>query len=147
MCIHRAFPTGRARPLAFAAAFAVVVCGWLAAQANAFVYWGNDTDTIGRSNLDGSGVNQSFITTPVYGVAVDGQYVYWTNAYSSAIERANLDGTGVDQSFITGASGPNGVAVDGQHVYWTNFSSHTIGRANLDGTGVNQSFITGASNP
>ena len=135
MRIDPAFPTGRARLLAFAAAFAVVVCGWLAAQANAFVYWTNsDNSAIARANLDGTGANQSFITggnNPA-GLAVDGQYVYWTDAYSSAIERANLDGTGVDQGFITGASGPYGVAVDGQHVYWTNFSSHTIGRGNLD---------------
>ena len=67
--------------------------------------------TIGRANLDGSGVDQSFITGAQVGVAVDSQHVYWTNSSSDAIGRANLDGSGVDQSFITGAQ--VGVAVDG----------------------------------
>ena len=35
----------------------------LVARADAFVYWANfNTGTIGRANLDGSGVDQSFIT-------------------------------------------------------------------------------------
>ena len=150
MRIDPAFPTGRARLLAFAAAFAVVVCGWLAAQANAFVYWTNsDNSAIARANLDGTGANQSFITggnNPA-GLAVDGQYVYWTNTFSSSIGRANLDGTGVDQSFISDAIGAWGLSVDGHYVYWSNYAGGTIGRANLDGTGINQSFISGANIP
>ena len=150
MRIDPAFPTGRARLLAFAAAFAVVVCGWLAAQANAFVYWTNsDNSAIARANLDGTGANQSFITggnNPA-GLAVDGQYVYWTNTFSSSIGRANLDGTGVDQSFISDANGAWGLSVDGHYVYWSNYAGGTIGRANLDGTGINQSFISGANIP
>jgi streptogramin lyase len=113
------------------------------------VYWTDFTPegTIGRANLDGTGADQSFITsgfgsTPI-GVAVDGSHVYWTNFAQNTIGRANLDGTGADQSFITGGSAPNGVAVDGSHVYWINATTNTIGRANLDGTGADQSFITG----
>ena len=47
----------------------------LAARADAFVYWTDQaTDTIARANLDGTGVNQSFITGAGApdGVAVDG---------------------------------------------------------------------------
>ena len=74
------------------------------------IYWTNDNGTtIGRANLDGTGVDQSFITgTDPIGVAVDGHYVYWTNATAGTIGRANLDGTGVNQSFITGANDPWG---------------------------------------
>ena len=116
------------------------------------VYWtntGTNSNSIGRANLDGSGVDQSFITgaNDPHGVAVDGQHVYWTNAGRDAIGRANLDGSGVDQSFITGADFPEGLAVDGQHVYWGNALNGTIGRANLDGSGVDQRFITGANGP
>ena len=139
----------RGRALALAVTLAVMVSGCLAAQADAFIYWtSSNSNAIGRANLDGTGVNQSFITgaSGPAGVAVDGQHVYWANNSNGPIGRANLDGTGVNQSFIT-AQFPDGVAVDGQHVYWTNLQSTTIGRANLDGTGVDQSFITADSDP
>ena len=141
----------RGRRLVLAVTLVAVVCGCLAAQAGAFVYWA-DGAAVGRANLDGSDVSQGFITgpRPTAGVAVDGQHIYWTtiaNAANGTIGRANLDGTGVDQSFIGGADSPQAVAVAGQHVYWSNFRGGTIGRANLDGTGVNQDFITGLIGP
>ena len=120
------------------------------ALSPAHVYWSDvPTGTIGEANLDGSGVNQSFIaganTNLPYGVAIDGQHIYWCNSAANTIGRANLDGTGVKQSFIPGADAPHGVAVDSQHLYWT--SENTIGEANLDGTDVNPTFITGLSSP
>jgi hypothetical protein len=42
---------------------------------------------------------------PPYGLAVDGQHVYWANNLANTIGRANLNGSGADQSFITGANG------------------------------------------
>lgn len=115
------------------------------------VYWANfeDADSIGRANLDGTGVDQSFVTgasDPV-GVAVDGGHVYWTNRATNTIGRADLDGSHPDQSFITGANLPYGLAVDARHVYWTNLGDGTIGRADLDSGSPDQSFITGASGP
>jgi hypothetical protein len=54
----------------------------LAARADAYVYWTNyDPGTIGRANLDGTGVDQSFITglgTFPLGVGVDDAHAYWT---------------------------------------------------------------------
>ena len=122
------------------------------------LYWANFTSeggkngtTIGRANLDGSGVNQNFIAgaSEPYGVAVDGQHVYWTNRGSETVGRANLDGSGADQNLIGGASGIFGLAVDNQHLYWANGSAvaSSIGEANLDGSGVNQSLIGGAGGP
>jgi hypothetical protein len=123
---------------------------------NGHIYWINAfSHTIGRSNLDGTGVNPNFITnvTEGCGLAVDGGHIYWgqsdVNTGAGMIGRANLDGTGVDPNFITGAAGPCGVAVDATHIYWANrqavfFGLGVIGRANLDGTGVNQNFITPA---
>ena len=117
------------------------------------VYWSDIyTATIGEANLDGTDVNQSFITGAntnlPYGVAIDDQYIYWCNSAANTIGRANLDGTGVNQSFIggPGVDGPYGVAVYGQ-LYWTSFNGGTIGTANLDGTGVNPTLITGLSSP
>ncbi len=130
------------------------------------IYWGNHSrfdpgflvdSSIGRSNLDGTGANQSFITgaNGPCGVAVAGGFIYWANwganggggSPGTTIGRANIDGSGVDNLFIPGASAPCGVAVDATHIYWANSGTGTIGRANLDGTGVDQSFITGASGP
>ena len=109
------------------------------------IYWANFTsNTIGRANLDGSGVNERFITGAAAprGVAVDGTHIYWTNWAIDTIGRANLDGSGVNQSFIDGPFRPSGVAVDAQYIYWTNLAS--IGRANLDGSGANNLFISGS---
>jgi virginiamycin B lyase len=125
----------------------------LAPEAEGHVYWGNyNTGAFGRANLDGTGVDQSFILAAPfaipYGVAVDGAHVYWINYTPNSVGRANLDGSGVDQTFIPmGTTAADGVAVDDGHVYWANENAGTIGRANLDGTGVNPSFITGASGP
>ena len=139
---------GRGRALALAAVLAAMVCGCFAAQADAFVYWSNNV-ALARANLDGSGVNQNLIGVGlgVFGMAVDGQHIYWTNYESDTIGRTNLDGSDANKSFISGASFPQGVAVDGQHIYWAYNQRDTIGRANLDGSGVDQSFITGASGP
>ena len=123
--------------------------------AQGFVYWAifDQTGSIGRANLDGTGADQSFITgaSGPFGVAVDAAHVYWTNYNAGtndtgAIGRADLDGTpaSVQQSFITGASAPIGVAVDAAHIYWGNYNTGAIGRADLGGApaSVNQSFIT-----
>lgn len=112
------------------------------------IYWASYRDgTIGRANLDGSGVNPSFVTgaTSPCGVAVFGSYIYWGNDKDDTIGRANLDGTGVNPKFITGTGGACTVASDGRYLYWsTRFGGEggSIGRANLDGTGVNQSFTS-----
>jgi len=104
--------------------------------------------TIARANLDGTGVNQNFITggNTVLGLALDGAHIYWSNDSPLPIEqtigRANLDGTGVNQNFVaTGGGSPGGLAVDSGHLYWVNRGSFTLGRANIDGTGVNQNFV------
>jgi virginiamycin B lyase len=121
----------------------------IAPAAGADIYWANqNSNSIGRASVDGTSVDQSFITgaSQPGGVAIDGSHVYWTNFNSSEIGRANLNGTGANQNFVTSAGGPNGVAVDGSHIYWANGATNAIGRANLNGTGANQSFI-GANGP
>jgi hypothetical protein len=139
-----------ARPRSSAAALllAFLVLGLvLAPRAHGFLYWSNP-GSIGRVNLDTTGLSHNFITGTMgtCGVAVDGAHVYWANESPGSIGRANLDGTGAEENFITAAgTSPCGVAVDGQHIYWTNETGGgAIGRANLDGTDANPSFITGA---
>jgi hypothetical protein len=120
----------------------------LAPRADAYIYW--TSDGIGRANLDGTGVDRSFIDLPRVerSVAVDAEHIYWASG-GDAIGRANLDGTGVDENFISGIA-PDHVAVDADYIYWTEgfFDSASgglprgsIARANLDGTGVEREFI------
>src|SRR5918996_952551 len=123
-----------------------------ASSAEARIYWGNfDTGTIGRAELDGTGVNQGFITAAGSpgGVAVNHTHLYWVSSHDNGtIGRANLDGTGANPNFITGAGQPSGLAVDDTHIYWANnVSGGSIGRANLDGSGANAFFVSGASFP
>ena len=135
------------RALGLTVAAGVLLSLALPAGAGAYVYWGNeDGSTVGRAELDGSGVNQSFITsTPdsgPCGIAVNDTHIFWANYdQGTTIGRANLDGSNANPSFITGADDPCGVAVNDTHVFWANYSADTIGRANLDGSAPNQSFI------
>jgi len=120
----------------------------LATPADAFVYWTNGS-SIGRSTLEGGGVNKRWINDIGFAdaVAVDRHNIYWTVQGGNAIGRANINGTGIDESFISGDGPVRNVAVDGDHIYWTNAEAKTIGRANLDGTDPDQSLITTLGGP
>jgi Ca2+-binding RTX toxin-like protein len=128
-----------------------------------YIYWtdtvveqpSNVFATIGRARLDGtSSPDQTWLkddTANEYwsGVAVDGQYVYWSNSDAGLIGRANLNGSGpptaVTENYISGATRPSAVAVDAAHIYWANFppppQSGSIGSANLNGSNVQQNLI------
>jgi streptogramin lyase len=142
------------RRAAVALATLAVAALALVTRADAFVYWTNG-NAIGRANLDGTGVSQSFITgaSAPQGVAVDSGHIYWANFNGQSIGRANLDGTGANQNFIAFNCGtfcsiqPAGLAIDADFIYWTKFNQLSIGRANLDGTGVNQGFATAGAHP
>ncbi len=91
----------RSRPLIAVATAALAALALTAlaftAPADADVYWTNyNAATIGRANLDGTGVDQGFIHTAYspWGLAADDEHIYW--AAGGTIGRANLDGTGVD---------------------------------------------------
>ncbi len=137
----------RAARLLAVAAVALGVA-WYAASANAYVYWANWTSgTIGRGNLDGTDVNENFITgaTLPQALAVNGQYIYWTNGTGS-IGRANINGTDVNQNFIPGGGGVDDAAfglalgTEGSYIYWSS-QYGPIGRADLDGTAPDDSFF------
>jgi hypothetical protein len=88
--------------VALAVLFTAVLAS--AAQAEAFVYWANsDTGTIGRANLDGSGVDQGFIAGPggpvVSGMAVDAGRSFGFGQ----VKRNNTNGTA---KLTTRAPGP-----------------------------------------
>jgi hypothetical protein len=116
--------------------------------ARAFLYWGA-SGSIGRANVDGSGVDPSFITfggvTPG-SVAVDGSHIYWAQ-FTTGVERANLNGTALNANFF-GGGGAEAVAINASNIYWSQEPGiGGITGANIDGTGVNQTFITNIAPP
>lgn len=111
------------------------------------VYWASGSN-IGRANIDGTGVDPSFISglTLATAVASNATHIFWAEHTSGNIGRANIDGTGVNPSFIVlGVAGLESLVVSDTHIFWADRWDQSIGRANLDGTGVNEDFITGLS--
>jgi hypothetical protein len=104
--------------------------------------------TISRANLDGSGIQQSFIEgelgdNPAW-LAVNGSHVYWASAGGGGIYRANLDGSNREQLLPDSFLGFNGLAVSSSHIYWSwLLGDAKIGRADLDGSEVEEEFMTG----
>ena len=116
---------------------ATSACAAFAGQAGAYVYWTNagvgnasDGTTLGRSNLDASGVAHGFLAglkTPAW-MAIDAGHIYWANLATNSIGRANLNGSGVNPKFIPNAADPTmgggvtpgGVATDGTYIYTVN---------------------------
>jgi len=88
-------------------------------SGRAHVFWAEaNPGTVARANLDGTGVNENFITGDPggpCGVAVDGAHVLFNNGATDGsglfwIGRANLDGTGATTEFLR-TDGAAGVAV------------------------------------
>jgi len=100
------------------------------------LYWAdNGSDTISRSNLDGSKPEVVY-TSPdrfgnPHGVAVDGVagMLFWTE--SSAVKSASLDGTGMAVAYTR--SYPTGVAVSGAgDLFFTDNTTDTVSRGSYD---------------
>ena len=111
-----------------------------------FAYWIDpSTETIARAPIDdGDPVDDEFIpataTDNPKGLAVDANFIYWTNAGEdipeegggTSIGRAEIDGENPDEDFIPGeveespgvfkvlVSQPRGIDVDASFVYWVN---------------------------
>ena len=123
----RSSPTIRVGVLGVLVTFLLVLPLALAPRADAYVYWtdARPTDTIGRANLDGTGVDAGSSRrrrSSRAAIAVNNThgYIYWVSANpcctsdpGGTIGRANLDGTGVDPDFIsTRTYAGNSLAVD-----------------------------------
>lgn len=147
------------RTLFLAAFTSLTLVTLLSGTAQAQLYIARDfSNGVARVNLNGTGLNTSFITpgtARLTGVAVDNvnNKIYWSD-YGSGLGTgrigvANLDGTNVNPNFITGLSGTVGLSLDisGGKLYWADDSVFSIRRANTNGTGVTTLFTTGSSHP
>ena len=113
------------------------------------IYWTSGTAFIGRSRVNGRGVNLRWLDTDsagVFGLTISRRHVYWTSNEPAfdpppRIGRARLDGSRVTRQFIKSATGPGGMARHRGFIYWTNSSTNTIARARLDGTAVKRRFV------
>lgn len=80
--------------------------GQTVAATSSHVYWSNrNGNAIGRANLDGTGVDPTFISgggiaNPV-ALAVTPTHIYWTNHGTRTIGRATLAGGDINPTFIT----------------------------------------------
>ena len=62
------------------------------------------------------------------GMAIDDQYVYWSNNLGAAIKRAPKDGSGAPELLVS-ANMPTEVGVFGDYVYWVDADYTAIWRA------------------
>jgi hypothetical protein len=116
-----------------------------------------DDNTIGRAELDGNDVNESWIALGAkscpQGLAVAGTHIYWTQLGSGTIGRATLDGRDVDGRWLNIRSwqGPFQIVADGAGVYWTwggvsGLPSFT-GRADANGSHLDRRFLANSLYP
>ncbi|RLB61627.1 MAG: hypothetical protein DRI90_10935 [Deltaproteobacteria bacterium] len=69
----------------------------------------------------------------VWGIAVQGDYVYWANQNTNAIYRESISTPNTPQVLTSAQGQPWDVAVDSSAVYWTNYTSGDIRRMGLGG--------------
>jgi hypothetical protein len=116
-----------------------------------------DDNTIGRADLDGSDVDESWISLTAkscpQGLAVAGTHLYWTQLGSGTIGRARLDGSDAVGRWLNIHSwqGPFQIVADRAHVYWawggvSGLPSFT-GRANANGSHLDRRFLANSVYP
>jgi 6-phosphogluconolactonase (cycloisomerase 2 family) len=122
------------------------------AISGSHIYWTQQGATIGRANLDGTGVNSAFLSTgfsQLVGLAADGSNLWIGDQGSSQILRVGLDAsgntTGTLAAIVSGTNRPFGMSTDGTYIYWSNQGSGAVGRSLLDGSGATQSFVSGGN--
>ncbi|MCW3016124.1 MAG: hypothetical protein JWO02_3216 [Solirubrobacterales bacterium] len=115
------------------------------------IYWTQQNSSVGRANLDGTGVNNSFLSSfsQSVGITADSSNLWIGDASTQQIFRVGLDAsgntTGSPTVIVSGTSRPFSMKTDGTFIYWSNQGGGSVGRAALDGSGANQSFITGGN--
>lgn len=112
------------------------VCGL--AVDSSHVYWADSAEnTIGRANLDGTAIDNDFITLAANslpcGLALNPTHIHWSNMGTATIGRARIDGSEVDESFIPTVQHPCAIAVNETGIFWASDDQDQIWRTDIDG--------------
>ncbi len=106
-----------------------------------YLYWCDKDDGDGmirRVSVDGGAVSDIYATriTP-WGIATDGLYVFFTEAYDSPsgrVLKVSVNG-GSAITLVDGLGAPFSVALDGTYVYWMEFGwEQKLGKTKMDGS-------------
>jgi hypothetical protein len=83
------------------------------------IFWGAYDTLLEVPTKDGMTTTLASGQSDVFGVALDGDDVYWTQLYGGAVSKLSLT-QGTITSVVTGYSTyAGGIAVDAQSIYWT----------------------------
>lgn len=106
---------------------------------------------IGRANLDGTGINDTFIALAadmwVSEIAATASNLFWVGT-DDDIWRANLNGTG-QTKIVTTTNQVGALAANGTHIFWAedpNGAAVKIQRATTSGASISSAFVTGSGN-
>jgi len=118
------------------------------------LYWSNygqppaKNGSIQHFTLPSTGPNAvvSALDGGVWGIAVEGNYVYWANQVTHTISREHIQTPAGPQVLASAQAQPWDVAVDNSAVYWTNYSSGDVRRV-AHGGGSQNVLATGQGSP
>lgn len=108
------------------------------------IYWTqNGTGFLGRSALNGTSVEPTWVNTggnPV-GLAIDASHIYWTDSSTGKVGRCTIAGATIEKEWLKPTSSAvHGIAVDASHVYIA-LTNRCIGRAAITGGAVEEGWI------
>lgn len=111
------------------------------------LYWTENGDRVLRTISGTSAEEVADLAHYPMGIALDADYVYWTDWRAQGIRRAGLDGSNVED-VVTGQQGLSGLAVDAgtQTLFWGDPNNGRIRQMNLGG-GAPSSFLIGLEAP
>lgn len=91
--------------------------------------WGDVKPGIYRSDMDGAAVHRLVFEDVKWpnGIAVDGQWIYWTDAYLDCIERVTFSGQ-QRSVILDNLPHPYAIAVFKNEIYWDDWSQLSIFR-------------------
>jgi len=89
-------------------------------------YWTTWKGQVFRMPLDGGEPRGMAHGSAPQEIAVDAEYIYWTDFLEGTIQRKPIADDAVSVELATGQLGATGIAVDDEAIYWTVRDSHKV---------------------